>query len=103
MFRREVKSPPITPLAMSKRVELAALDGATTWPANRLACTAPGWSIRNTRGPFGSATSVAAFTCGASPVAFQSPSCLSSSGTISARVVSPTTIRVPFCGRAESW
>ena len=25
MFRREVKSPPITPLAMSKRVELASL------------------------------------------------------------------------------
>src|SRR3984957_17933253 len=28
MFRREVKSPPITPLAMSKRVELAEIGRA---------------------------------------------------------------------------
>ena len=41
---------------MSKSTAPASLVDGTTWPAKMLACTAPGWSIRNTRGCLGRAT-----------------------------------------------
>ena len=65
-----------------------------------LACTAPGWSIRNTRAFAGRATSgIAAAAAGTVPLPRQSPRCFSSTGTSSARVVSPTTTRVAPSGR----
>ena len=63
---------------------------------------APGWSTRNTRGSDGSSTVGTAIAAGASPSPAQSPKCFSSIGTISASVVSPTTIIVAPCGRTQS-
>ena len=104
MFRREVNSPPSTELAKSNFTAPASRVDGMTWPARIVACTAPGWSTRYTVGLAGRCTcGICARAAGAAPSPCQSPKCFSSSGTISSRVVSPTTISVAFSGRTHCW
>src|SRR5918993_1431721 len=56
MFRREVKSPPSTPLAKSNSIAPESVTGGAAWLTRMLDCTAPFWSIRNTRGFLRAAT-----------------------------------------------
>jgi hypothetical protein len=100
MFRREVKSPPNTELANS-RSTAPGRSRRQQLRGDDVGLHAPGWSIRNTRGFAGSATGGIALA-GAPAGAFQSPNCFSSSGMISASVVSPTIITVAVSGRSCS-
>ena len=68
-----MKSPPITMLAMSKAIAAGSLLDGASWAATMLACTAPGWSIRNTRGLFCTATAWMPAAAVALPAAVQSP------------------------------
>lgn len=95
-----MKSPPITMLAMSYSTVLGSVLGGSGLAATMVACTAPGWSTRNTRGLACAGAGGIAAAAAPAAGACQSPKYFSSSGRISFIVVSPTTTRVASCGRS---